>query len=33
MRRADEQNQSNWFQWRNFKPGKYVRTRNFNLNQ
>ncbi len=33
MRRADEKNQSNWFQWRNFKPGKYVRTRNFNLNQ
>lgn len=33
MRRADERNQSNWFQWRNFKPGKYVRTRNLNLNQ
>jgi hypothetical protein len=33
MRRADEINQSNWFQWRNFKPGKYVRTRNFNINQ
>jgi hypothetical protein len=33
MRRADEKNQSNWFQWRNFKPGKYVRTRNFNINQ
>ena len=33
MRRADERNQSNWFQWRNFKPGKYVRTRNFNINQ
>ena len=33
MRRADERNQSNWFQWRNFKPGKYLRTRNFNINQ
>jgi len=33
MRRADERNQSNWFQWRNFKPGKYVRTRNFNISQ
>jgi hypothetical protein len=33
MRRADEMNQSNWIQWRNFKPGKYVRTRNFNINQ
>jgi hypothetical protein len=33
MRRADEKNMSNWFQWRNFTPGKYVRTRNFNLNQ
>ena len=33
MRRADERNQSNWFQWRNFTPGKYVRTRNFNINQ
>lgn len=33
MRRADERNQSNWIQWRNFKPGKYVRTRNFNINQ
>jgi hypothetical protein len=33
MRRADERGQSNWFQWRNFKPGKYVRTRNFNINQ
>ena len=33
MRRADERNQGNWFQWRNFKPGKYVRTRNFNINQ
>ena len=33
MRRADEKNQSNWFQWRNFTPGRYVRTRNFNINQ
>ena len=33
MRRADERQQSNWFQWRNFRPGKYVRTRNFNINQ
>jgi hypothetical protein len=33
MRRADERNQSNWFQWRNFRPGKFVRTRNFNINQ
>ena len=33
MRRADELTQSNWFQWRNFTPGKYVRTRNFNINQ
>ena len=33
MRRADERNQSNWIQWRNFRPGKYVRTRNFNFNQ
>lgn len=33
MRRADEKSQSNWFQWRNFTPGKYVRTRNVNLNQ
>lgn len=33
LRRADEKTVSNWFQWRNFTPGKYVRTRNFNLNQ
>lgn len=33
MRRADERNQSNWIQWRNFRPGKYVRTRNVNFNQ
>ncbi|MEO8681325.1 MAG: DUF5916 domain-containing protein [Vicinamibacterales bacterium] len=33
MRRADEKNFGNWFQWRDFKPGKYVRTYQFNLNQ
>ncbi|HYB97181.1 MAG TPA: DUF5916 domain-containing protein [Vicinamibacterales bacterium] len=33
MRRADERNQSNWIQWRNFRPGRFVRTRNFNINQ
>jgi hypothetical protein len=33
MRRADEKNFNNWFQWRDFKPGKYVRTYQFNLNQ
>lgn len=33
IRRADETSQSNWIQWRNFRPGKYVRTRNFNINQ
>ena len=33
MRRADEKTVSNWFQWRNFTPGRFVRTRNFNLNQ
>ena len=33
MRRADEKTVGNWFQWRNFTPGKYVRTRNFNVNQ
>jgi hypothetical protein len=33
MRRADEKTMGNWFQWRDFKPGKYVRTRNFNINQ
>ncbi|MDP2321684.1 MAG: DUF5916 domain-containing protein [Acidobacteriota bacterium] len=33
LRRADEKTISNWFQWRNLTPGKYVRTRNFNLNQ
>jgi hypothetical protein len=33
MRRADERTQSNWVQWRDFTPGKYVLTRNFNINQ
>ena len=33
MRRADEKTMGNWFQWRDFKPGKYVRTYVFNLNQ
>jgi hypothetical protein len=33
LRRADEKNQSNWFQFRDFTPSKYVRTWNFNLNQ
>jgi len=33
MRRADERTLGNWFQWRNFTPGQYVRTRNFNINQ
>lgn len=33
LRRADEKMVSNWFQWRDFTPGKYVRTRNVNLNQ
>jgi hypothetical protein len=33
MRRADERNLGNWFQWRDFTPSRYVRTWNFNLNQ
>jgi hypothetical protein len=33
MRRADEKTVGNWFQWHDFKPGKYVRAFNFNLNQ
>ena len=33
MRHADEKTMGNWFQWRDFKPGKYVRTYAFNLNQ
>ncbi len=33
QRRADERNQSNWFQYRDFVPGRFVRTWNINLNQ
>ncbi|MGH9386277.1 MAG: DUF5916 domain-containing protein [Vicinamibacterales bacterium] len=33
QRRADERNVSNWFQWRDFVPSKFVRTYAFNLNQ
>ena len=33
MRRADEKTQSNWFQYRDFKPGRFVRTYNLNFNQ
>jgi hypothetical protein len=33
QRRADERNVNNWFQVRDFVPGKYVRNRNVNFNQ
>lgn len=33
IRRADERTISNWFQYRDFVPGKYVRTFVWNLNQ
>jgi hypothetical protein len=33
MRRADERTMSNWFQYRDFVPGKYVRNYVWNLNQ
>jgi hypothetical protein len=33
MRRADEIFQFNWIQWRHDKPGKYIRSFRFNLNQ
>ena len=33
IRRADEITQSNWMQWRHDKPGKYIRSFRFNLNQ
>lgn len=33
MRRADEKTMNNWFQYRDFTPGKYVRTWNVNFNQ
>jgi hypothetical protein len=31
--RADQINQSNWMQWRHDRPGKYLRSFRFNLNQ
>jgi hypothetical protein len=33
IRRADSISQSNWMQWRDEKPGKFLRTFRFNLNQ
>ncbi|HSL24206.1 MAG TPA: DUF5916 domain-containing protein [Vicinamibacterales bacterium] len=33
MRRADTINQSNWLQWRDDRPGKYVRSFRWNINQ
>jgi hypothetical protein len=33
IRRADQISQNNWIQWKDEKPGKYVRTFRFNLNQ
>jgi hypothetical protein len=33
IRRADQIQQSNWLQWRDDRPGKYVRSFRFNLNQ
>jgi uncharacterized protein DUF5916/cellulose/xylan binding protein with CBM9 domain len=33
IRRADQISQSNWMQWRDEKPGKFVRTFRFNVNQ
>ncbi len=33
QRRADERNMNNWFQLRDFVPGRYVRNRNINFNQ
>jgi len=33
LRRADSRNMSNWFQWRNERPSKYLRSFRFNLNQ
>ena len=33
MRRADERTISNWLHFRDFTPGKYVRSRNINFNQ
>jgi Domain of unknown function (DUF5916)/Carbohydrate family 9 binding domain-like len=33
MRRADQRTMSNWMQWRNERPSKYLRSFRFNLNQ
>jgi hypothetical protein len=33
LRRADSRGMSNWFQWRNERPSKYLRSWRFNLNQ
>ena len=33
LRRADTRNMSNWLQWRNDRPSKYLRSFRFNLNQ
>ena len=33
IRRADQISQSNWLQWRHDKPGKYIRSFRFNINQ
>jgi hypothetical protein len=33
IRRADQLNQNNWLQWRHDRPGKYIRSFRFNLNQ
>ena len=33
LRRADTRNISNWMQWRNERPSKYLRSFRFNLNQ
>jgi hypothetical protein len=33
IRRADQITQSNWLQWRHEKPGKYIRSFRFNINQ
>jgi hypothetical protein len=33
IRRADQISQSNWLQWRHDKPGKYLRSYRFNVNQ
>ncbi|MGH9308753.1 MAG: DUF5916 domain-containing protein, partial [Vicinamibacterales bacterium] len=33
LRRADSRNMSNWLQWRNERPSKYLRSFRFNLNQ